>query len=48
MDAYGKAVEEELHLLLANQEFNRTDWDVHVTGNELLKDSMLLSDRHLH
>ncbi|WP_150463113.1 GNAT family N-acetyltransferase [Nesterenkonia ebinurensis] len=46
--AYGDEAEEGLYFLLSADEFNRPDWDIEVTGNELLRDFMLLTNRHLH
>lgn len=46
-DAYGKQAEWELQFRMAKNDFLRPAWNVTVSGNERLKDFMLLSDRHL-
>lgn len=46
-DAYGRQAEWETHYRMPMKEFLRPSWTVQVQGNELLKDFMLLSDRHL-
>lgn len=46
-DAYGQKPEWEAHYRMAKNDFLRPSWSVQVTGSDLLKDFMLLSDRHL-
>ncbi|WP_150461128.1 GNAT family N-acetyltransferase [Nesterenkonia ebinurensis] len=46
-DAHGKQPEWEIAYRMAKSDFIRPSWSVKVEGNELLKDFMLLSDRHL-
>ncbi|WP_120004157.1 GNAT family N-acetyltransferase [Nesterenkonia muleiensis] len=46
-DAHGKQPEWEIQLRLPKNDFLRPSWTVQVQGNDLLKDFMLLSDRHL-
>ncbi|NLS09747.1 GNAT family N-acetyltransferase [Nesterenkonia sp. MY13] len=45
-DAHGKEPEWEIQLRLPKADFLRPSWSVEVTGNELLKDFMHLSQRH--
>jgi RimJ/RimL family protein N-acetyltransferase len=46
-DAYGKQPEWEIQYRMAKNDFMRPSWTVKVEGNELLRDFMLLSSRHL-
>lgn len=46
-DAYGKKAEWESHYRMPKDDFLRPTWTVQVSGNEVLKDFMLLSDKHI-
>lgn len=46
-DAHGRQAEWETQLRLPKNDFLRPSWTAQVTGNALLKDFMLLSDKHL-
>lgn len=45
-DAHGKQAEWEIQYRMSKNDFLRPTWTVTVEGNELLRDFMLLSDKH--
>lgn len=46
-DAHGKQAEWEIQYRMSTNDFLRPSWTVKVEGNDLLRDFMLLSDKHL-